>query len=31
MVTGGELDREYLSQWALRLGVADVLDRLLKE
>jgi hypothetical protein len=31
MVTGDRLDREYLYRWAPRLGVADLLDRLLKE
>ena len=30
-VTGAQLDREYLSQWAQRLGVADLLERLLRE
>ena len=31
MVTGEQLNREYLYCWAPRLGVADLLDRLLKE
>jgi len=31
MVTGAGLDREYLRRWATSLGVADLLDRLLKE
>ena len=31
MVTGERLDREYLYRWAPRLGVADLLERLLKE
>lgn len=28
-VKGGELDREYLTEWATRLGVADLLGKLL--
>lgn len=31
MVTGERLEREYLYRWALHLGVANLLDRLLKE
>lgn len=31
MVTGERLDREYLYRWAPRLGVVDLLDRLLNE
>jgi hypothetical protein len=31
MVTGERLDREYLYRWAPRLGVVDLLDRLLRE
>ena len=30
-VSGGQLDLEYLRHWAARLGVADLLDRLLDE
>jgi len=31
VVTTGQLDREYLREWAPRLGVADLLDRLFVE
>lgn len=31
IVSGRQLDREYLRLWASRLGVADLLDRLLRE
>jgi len=31
MVSGARFDREYLRQWASRLGVADLLERLLNE
>jgi hypothetical protein len=31
MVSGARLDQEYLCLWASRLGVADLLERLLGE
>jgi hypothetical protein len=31
MVSGASLDHEYLRHWASRLGLADLLDRLLRE